>query len=33
VIWENPHHSDYGRERDVTRLNMDDADTTLGALA
>jgi len=31
VIWENPHHSDYGKELEMTRLDTTDVDTTQGA--
>jgi acetyl-CoA acyltransferase len=33
VIWENPHHVDYGREHHVTGHNMTAADTKQGAVA
>jgi acetyl-CoA acyltransferase len=38
VIWENPHHADYGKEPDTTSsattpLDRADVDTTRGALA
>jgi acetyl-CoA acyltransferase len=33
VIWENPHHADYGKEPGTTRLDTKDTDTTSGAVA
>ena len=33
VIWENPHHADYGKASDTTRLDKTAADTTQGAVA
>jgi len=33
VIWENPHHADYGKELDMAQLDMTDVDTAQVAVA
>jgi len=33
VIWENPHHADYGTEPGTSQVTTKTADTTSGAVA